>query len=179
MARAIYVDSCAFDELFKHKIEPGDIDPGEFQLLVTGAVLQELRDIPERPDEPGKKAYIERISTSGEIPEQGYFGFGPDNYGFGRGVLADLSQTEYLESTTDQLGKKRPSGNLKNATDRQLLSHAIVFAVLTNEPTLGNRILMDKAIERGATVIRMLDFDPATETFVEFLRRHFLENRTI
>lgn len=173
MARAIYLDSCAFDELFKHGVEPRDIDPAEFQLLVTGAVLRELADIPERPDEPGKKAYIERIATSGEILEQGYFGFGPGNYGFGGGVLADLSQTEYLESTVDQLGKKRPSGSPKNATDRQLLSHAIVFAVLTNEPTLGNRVLMDKAIERGATVIRMFDFDPTIETFAEFLRRHF------
>ena len=173
MARAIFVDSCAFDELFKHRIEPKDIDPAEFQLFVTGEVLKELGDIPERLEEPGKKAFIDRISKSGEIPERGYFGFGSNSYGFGRGILADLSQIEYLESTKDQLGKERPSGNPKNFTDRQLLSHAIVFAVLTNEPTLGNRILMDKAVERGATVIRMRDFDPGAETFAEFLRRHF------
>jgi hypothetical protein len=173
MTKAIFVDSCAFDELFKHRIEPRDIDPTEFQLYVTGAVLRELEDIPVRADEPGKKDFIDRISKSGEIPERGYFGFGAGNYGFGRGVLADLSQVEYLEETADQLGKERPSGRPKNATDRLLLSHAIGFAVLTAEPTLGNRILMDKALERGATVIRMRDFDPVAETFQEFLRRHF------
>lgn len=173
MVKAIFVDSCAFDELFKHRIEPKDIDANEFQLYVTGDVLKELRDIPDRPEEPGKKAFIDRISRSGEIPERGYFGFGSNSYGFGRGILADLSQIEYIESTKDQLGKERPSGNPKNFTDQQLLSHAIVFAVLTAEPTLGNRIMLDKAVERGATVIRMLDFDSGAETFVEFLRRHF------
>lgn len=173
MAKAIFVDSCAFDELFKHRIEPKDIDANEFQLYVTGDVLKELSDIPDRPEEPGKKAFIDRISKSGEIPERGYFGFGSNSYGFGRGILADLSQIEYIESTKDQLGKERPSGNPRNFTDQQLLSHAIVFAVLTAEPTLGNRIMMDKAVERGATVIRMIDFDPGAETFTEFLRRHF------
>lgn len=174
MAKAIFVDSCAFDELFKHGIEPGrDLDPKEFQLLVTDAVLRELRDIPERANEPGKKAYIERISRSDEILDRGYFGFGPGSYNFGGGFFAEESQTDYLQSTADQLGKERRSGYPKNATDRLLLSYAIVFAVLTNEPTLGNRVLMDKAIERGATVIRMLDFDPGLETFAEFLRRHF------
>lgn len=173
MARSIFVDSCAFDALFKHGIEPKDIDPDEFKLFVTGDVLKELNDIPERPEEPGKKAFIDRISRSGEIPEVGYFGFGSNSYGFGRGILADLSQIEYIESTKDQLGKERPSGNPKNFTDQQLLSHAIVFAVLTAEPRLGNKVLMDKAVERGATVIRMIDFDPGAETFAEFLRRHF------
>lgn len=173
MTKYIFVDSCAFDELFKHGIEPKEIDASEFQFFVTGEVLKELSNIPERPEEPGKKAFIDRISKSGEIPERGYFGFGSESYGFGRGILADLSQLDYLESTKDQLGEPRRSGAPKNATDRQLLSHAIKFAVLTNEPTLGNRVLMDKAIERGATVIRMRDFDPAAEGFIEFLRRHF------
>lgn len=175
MARHIFVDSCAFDELFKHRIEPKEIDASEFQFYVTGEVLKELSNIPERPEEPGKKAFIDRISKSGEIPERGYFGFGSDSYGFGRGILADLSQIDYLESTKDQLGEPRKSGVLKNATDRQLLSHAIVFAVLTNEPTLGNKVLMERAVERGATVIRMRDFDPETETFIQFLRRHFAD----
>ncbi|WP_460410420.1 MULTISPECIES: hypothetical protein [unclassified Pseudomonas] len=173
MARYIFVDSCAFDELFKHRIEPSELDASEFQLFVTGDVLEELSRIPDRADEPGKKAFIDRISKSGEIPERGYFGFGSGAYGFGRGILADLSQTDYLESTEDQLGAPRRSGTPKNATDRQLLSHAIVFAVLTNEATLGNKVLMDKAVELGATVIRMRDFDPAAETFIQFLRRHF------
>ena len=168
----IYVDSCAFDELFKYGIEPGLIDPDEFQLVVTRAVLRELQDIPERPDEPGKKAFIDRISQGPHITETGYFGFGAGNYGFGQGVFADASQIDYLMETALNLGPDRPSGFPKNYTDRMLLSHAIVFSVLTAESTLGNRDLMDKAKARGATVINMRDFDPAHESFPDFLRRH-------
>ncbi|QOE09538.1 hypothetical protein IE322_05605 [Pseudomonas asiatica] len=173
MTKAIYVDSCAFDALFALGIEPSEVNGDDFQLFVTREVKRELDLIPERADEPGKKAYIDRIANNGEIPERGYFGFGPEHHGFGSGVLADLSQTEFLEETADQLGKPRPTGYPKNHTDRQLLSHSIAFAVLTAEPKLGNQALMDAALSRDARVIRITDFNPDTETFTEFLRRHY------
>lgn len=173
MTKAIYVDSCAFDALFALRIEPSDVNGDEFQLFVTREVKRELELIPENPEDPDKKAYIDRIASNGEIPERGYFGFGPDHHGFGTGVLADLTQTEFLAETADQLGKTRPTGYPKNHTDRQLLSHSIAFAVLTAEPRLGNRALMDAALSRGARIIRITEFNPNAETFTEFLRRHY------
>lgn len=139
------------------------MDGSEFQLVVTPSVLEELERIPERPEEPGKKAFIERLSKGGEIIERGYFALGVS--GLSRNdVLAGLPQMEYLGVTVGELGAPRKSGSPKNATDRTLLSHAIVNAVLTAERTLGNRKLMDEALQRGATVIDIRGYDPASET---------------
>jgi hypothetical protein len=175
MPRPIFIDNCAFDRLFELGIEPGDINGEEFQFYVTGEVLTEIDAIPDTAEKAEKKRWITRIARSEGVHESGYFGFAedPSAYGFGQGFLADLDQVEFLVETTTELGPERPTGLPKNHTDRLLLSHAIIFAVLTDEARLGNGRLMELALKRGATVIRMRDFDSGVETFPEFLRRHF------
>jgi hypothetical protein len=175
MPRAIFIDNCAFDRLFELGIDPGHINGDEFQFYVTEEVLIEIDAIPDTQEKEEKKRWISRIARGESVAETGYFGFAedPSAYGFGQGFLADLSQVEYLAETKSELGPERPTGLPRNHTDRLLLSHAIVFAVLTDEARLGNGRLMGQALERGATVIRMRDFDSENETFTEFLRRHF------
>lgn len=173
MARAIFVDSCAFDYLFLHRIDVDAIlKDSEFKFVVTAAVLEELAQIPENTVDPDKRNFIAQLSKGGSIAERGYFSLGVSGLSCGD-VLAGLPQMEYLSVTADQLGAPRKSGNPKNATDRMLLSHAIIDAVVTAEKVLGNRVLMDEALKRGATVIGIKGYDPAKEDFVDFLRRHF------
>lgn len=176
MPNAIFIDNCAFDKLFEHGIEPEDINCDEFQLYVTGEVLAEIDAIPNTEEKAPKKSWISRVARSEGVLETGYFGFAeaPGSYGFGQGFLADLAQVEYLNETDAELGEPRKkTGFPKHHTDRLLLSHGIIFSVLTAEAALGNSALMEKAIARGATVIRIQDFDPAKQTIREFLREYF------
>lgn len=173
MTKVIFLDSCAFDYLFWHRIDIGtELGGSEFQLVVNPSVREELVHIPERPEEPGKKAFIDRLLTGGEIVDRGYF-FLSQSALSGGDVLVGIPQAEYLGQTVGELGAPRKSGVPKNATDRVLLSHAIIDSVLTAERTLGNRKLMDEALQRGATVIDITSYKPDTETFLAFLRRHF------
>lgn len=173
MAQGIFIDNCAFDRLFDLQIDPSSLVSNEFVYYVTGDVLTEIDAIPDSAEKAEKKAWISRVARSDSVVETGYFGFAedPTAYGFGQGLLGDLSQVEYLAETSSELGALRGSGLPKNHTDRMLLSHAIEFAVLTDERVLGNRRLMDAAIARGAKVIRISEFDPGSESFIEFLHR--------
>lgn len=175
MPRAIFIDNCAFDRLFELGLDLAQIGGDEFRFYVTGEVLIEIDAIPDTKEKEEKKRWISRVARSEIVAETGYFGFAedPNAYGFDQGFLADLSQVEYLTETTSELGPARPTGLPRNHTDRLLLSHAIIWAVLTDEARLGNGTLMSLALERGATVIRMRDFDSENESFTEFLRRHF------
>lgn len=179
MPNAIFIDNCAFDKLFEYGIEPEDINCDEFQLYVTGEVLAEIDAIPNTEEKAPKKLWISRVARSDAVVETGYFGFAesPGAYGFGQGFLADITQVDYLNETSEELGAPRKkTGFPKNHTDRLLLSHGIIFSVLTAEDTLGTSALMEKAVARGATVIRIQDFDPAKQTIREFLRGHFTDS---
>lgn len=176
MTKAIFIDSCAFNKLFEFGIEPEDINGDEFQLYVTGEVLAEIDAIPDTEEKAPIKLWISRVARSEGVKETGYFGFAesPGSNGFDQGFLADLEQVNFLNETTSELGEARKkTGFPKNHTDRILLSHGIIFSVLTAETVLGNSVLMDKALARGATVIRIQNFDPSKQGILEFLRGHF------
>lgn len=175
MAKPIFIDNCAFDALYELGIEPANIQSAGYEFWVTGEVLAEIDAIPDVDDKQAKKEWIKRVVTSEAVEERGYFGFAEagESYGFDQGLLADLDQSHFLTETAGQLGPERATGFPKHHTDRLLLSHAICFAVITAEKRLGNALLSEKALERGATIISLQDFNPEVETFIEFLCRHY------
>jgi len=174
--RHVFIDSCAFDALFKLQVDAGQARIKGFVLCITPTVRAELEDMPDKPEEPGKREFILALADGVDVEPMGFFGVDTSHSsgGFGSGYLADITQTEYMDETKGQLKAPRKSGRPKNSTDQELLAHSIFAAVLTAEKGIGNHILRTEAKNRGAKIININEFaaDGDFGAFLEEQLRH-------
>ncbi|MDD2892854.1 MAG: hypothetical protein PHF20_02890 [Halothiobacillaceae bacterium] len=149
----IYIDSCAWNFLFRFGIDLwSELPPDRYQLHMTREVEIEVEAIPETgkdgADNRPLKQYIAASIARSKVSTTGTFGFQtyeldgtPSkvqvNVGFGQGTFQSDQERAYYASPEIKaqiLGKpKRGSGLSANQADASLAVHANNAIILTDE----------------------------------------------
>lgn len=149
----IYIDSCAWNFLFRFDVDlRSELPPDKYQLHMTREVEIEVEAIPETgkhgADNRPLKQYIAASIARSEVATVGTFGFRtyeldgtPSkvqvNVGFGQGTFQSDQERAYYSSPEIKaqiLGKpKKGSGLSANEADASLAVHANNAIVLTDE----------------------------------------------
>jgi hypothetical protein len=154
----IFIDSCAWDIFYKHKINLSkELPRGEFDLFVTKEVGS--FEMPIIPDT--KKNLKEYICTQAEergVEEYSYFGFSssddPPGYryrigGLGEGRFASMEELEVMQRFSVFQGPERETGLYKNEADASLAVRAMVGDIVLTAEIPDNGPLKIAVVESG------------------------------
>ena len=153
MAVHVYIDSCAWNFLFRTGVDlQRELPPERYKLHMTREVEIEIAAIPEAgkygTDNRHLKQYIAANTERGEVTTTGTFGFQtyePDGtpakvqvyVGFGKGAIQSDQERDYYASPEVRaqiLGKQKTGSGLSaNAADASMAAHATDAIVLTDE----------------------------------------------
>lgn len=168
----IYIDSCAWNFLFRARVDlKSELPPELYKLHITREVEVELAAIPDiRKDESDNRELKHYITTNlmrGNVTTTGTFGFQtyePDgspsevqtNVGFGQGTFQSEQERDYyaaLEVRKQILGKRTMGSGLSaNQADASLAVHASSAVVLTDEKP-GKAGPLKLAASKGAKIV--------------------------
>ena len=189
MKAVVFIDSCAWNSLFKNRVDLADAFPdGEYTLALTREVEIEIAAIPDTgkdgTDKRELKAYIRRSIERHRVRTTSVFGFAtyePDGSlskvqvygGFGQGTWqSDADRRWYGSSEVKGLlhGKgKRKSGLSDNQADASLAVRSFESIVLTDEIKTKNGPLR-LAAEQGGRVIYLADVEQSGLSLKDFIR---------
>jgi hypothetical protein len=189
MKLAVFIDSCAWNYLFKHQVDLMEAFPRDaYSLAITREVEIELAAIPDTgkdgTDKVGLKAYIAESIEKYRVSTTSVFGFAtfePDGSlskvqvygGFGQGTWqSDADRSWYDSDNVKGLlhGKgKRKSGLSDNQADASLAVRSFESVVLTDEVKTKNGPLR-LAAEQGGRVVYLADVEQSGLSLKDFVR---------
>jgi hypothetical protein len=173
----IFIDSCAWDILYKHGINLSkELPADEVDLFVTKEVGSfEMPIIPENKN--GLKEYVRKQMEERCIEEYSYFGFASSadppgtRYrigGFDEGRFASQMEITLIERFKVTQGKERKTGLYNNEADASLAVRACVGDVVLTAEKPDNGPLKEAAIESGR-VVSLLGFDPSKQSLKDYI----------
>lgn len=169
----IFIDNCAFDELYKNNVDLRTEFPEKTVCFkITKAVKGEIEDIPDnKPDKKLVKTYALNIIESEQIKDTSFFGLGDGGRlwsGLDEGEWASKEQSKFLDDTKSKLGSPRKlSGIQNNAADIDMLAQSFGKIVITTEKTIGGS-LSTMSLAR-ATVINIKDYGDSGYSLRDFI----------
>jgi hypothetical protein len=186
---AVFIDSCAWNYLFEHRVDLVEAFPsGEYALALTREVEIELAAIPDKgkdgADKIELKAYIKENIDKHPVRTTSVFGFAtyePDGTlskvqvygGFGQGTWqSDADRSWYGSGEVRDLlhGKgKRKSGLSANQADASLAVRSFESIVLTDEVKTKNGPLR-LAAEQGGQIVYLADVEQSGLSLKDFVR---------
>jgi hypothetical protein len=171
---AIFIDNCAWDVLYKHRLSLSkELPRNEFDLFVTKEVG--AFEVPTIPDE--KRAYVEQQMAEAGVQIHSFFGFtsynNPPGYrdrvgGFGEGRWASVEELQLLQRFKMAPGKERKTGLYKHEADASLAVRACAGDIVLTAEKPDNGPLKE-AFDESGRVVSLLTFDPSKETLKEFI----------
>lgn len=174
----IFVDSCAWDTLFKNKVELLDLFPSDkFKLLMTKEVRAfEIESIPAANEE--LLGYIKKqIETCG-IETDCFFGFGyyeqssdyrPRTGGFGQGRWLTYEEGKYLELFKVSKTKLKRTGLYDEEADASLAVRACTGNIVLTAEKKSKPGPLREAVELGGKIVSFYDYQKDMP-FTEFLK---------
>ena len=189
MKTAVFIDSCAWNYLFKHQVDLVEVFPRDvYSLAITREVEIELAAIPDKgkdgTDKVSLKAYIAASIEKYGVRTTSVFGFAthePDGSlskvqvfgGFGQGTWqSDADRSWYGADDAKGLlhGKgRRKSGLSDNQADASLAVRSFESVVLTDEVKTKNGPLR-LAAEQGGQVVYLADVEQSGLSLTDFMR---------
>lgn len=192
----VFIDSCAWNFLFRHDVDlRSELPSSKYQILLTTEAQIEVDAIPEiGVDGEGKrelKRYIAASVEQAEIEITGTFGFAsvePDGslskvqtyVGFNQGTFQSDEERAYYSSPKAKkflTGKKEKKSGLRgNHADASMAVHAPHAIILTDENPSRSGPLKLANEEGGNVVYLSAQLAPSGMSLGEFLNSRFQWN---
>jgi len=186
---AVYIDSCAWNYLFEHRVDLAEAFPSdEYTLALTREVEIEISAIPDRgkdgADKIELKEYIKESIDKQSVRTTSVFGFAtyePDGSlskvqvygGFDQGTWqSDADRSWYGSGEVRDLlhsKGKRKYGLSGNQADASLAVRSFESIVLTNEIKSTNGPLR-LAAEQGGQIVYLADVEQSGLSLKDFVR---------
>lgn len=173
--QSIFIDNCAWDILYSHKINLSKEFPFElFDLAMTKEIFSfEIKTIPNQ----SMQHYVQEQIILSQIREDSFFGFSDyesSTYqsrvsGFNEGRWMSYEEAAIYEKFKQPQNNQRPTGLYKNEADASLAARSLTGNIVLTAERLNKKGPIKRAIELGGKFINITEYNPAESTFSMFI----------
>jgi hypothetical protein len=188
----VFIDSCAWNELFKRSVKlEEELPETAFSLHLTREVAIEIGAMRTKPEKQELLAYVDRSISNSGIRTRGTFGFHtsePDGtpskaqvyVGFNQGNFQSKHDRGWyardeVKKLTLHKGKREKTGLGKNQTDASLAVRSFHSVILTAEaPNKSGPLRL--AHSEGGRIIYFSEIDQSGLSLGEYIKRAWTDS---